>query len=160
MPQHVSTCLWFSSGKAKDAADRYVGLFPNSRILQVTYFPEGAPVPAGTVLTVRLTLDGTEYLFLNGGPQHTLTPAASLAAQCASQAEVDRPWDALCEGGTLLQCGWLTDRFGVSWQVVPTPMFDLLFSKTDKAAAGRAFLAMMQMVKLDLPAIQRAYDGA
>ena len=159
MPQHVSTCLWFN-GPAKDAADFYVGLFPNSRVLEVTYFPEGTPTPAGTVLTVRLTLDGTEYLFLNGGPQYTLTPAASLVAWCATQAEVDRLWDALCEGGTPVQCGWLTDRFGVSWQVVPAAMFSLLFSKTDKAAAQRAFLAMMQMIKLDLPAIQRAYDGA
>jgi len=156
--QHLSTCLWFN-GKAKDAADCYVSLFPNSRIEEVTYFPEGAPVPAGTVLTVRLVLDGTEYLFLNGGPEYTLSPAVSLVAQCATQAEVDRLWDALCEGGTPVQCGWLTDRFGVSWQVVPTKMFDLLFSKTDQAAAQRAFLAMMQMVKLDLLAIQRAYDG-
>jgi predicted 3-demethylubiquinone-9 3-methyltransferase (glyoxalase superfamily) len=157
--QHVSTCLWFN-GQAKDAADLYVSLFPNSRILEITYFPEGAPLPAGTVLTVRLVLDGSEYLFLNGGPEYTLSPAASLVAQCATQAEVDRLWDTLCEGGTALQCGWLTDRFGVSWQVVPTGMLALLFSKTDPAAAQRAFDAMMQMVKLDLPAIQRAYDGA
>jgi predicted 3-demethylubiquinone-9 3-methyltransferase (glyoxalase superfamily) len=109
---------------------------------------------------VRLSLDGTEYLFLNGGGEYTLSPAASLVAQCATQAEVDRLWDALCEGGAPVQCGWLTDRFGVSWQVVPTGMFDLLFSKTDPAAAQRAFNAMMQMVKLDLPAIRRAYEGA
>jgi predicted 3-demethylubiquinone-9 3-methyltransferase (glyoxalase superfamily) len=158
MPQHVSTCLWFN-GKAKDAADFYVGLFPNSRVLEVTYFPEGAPLPAGTVLTVLLSLDGTEYLFLNGGPQYTLSPAVSLLAQCATQDEVDRLWAELCDGGQPVQCGWLTDRFGVSWQVVPTAMFPLLFSKTDPAAAQRAFLAMMQMIKLDLPAIQRAYDG-
>jgi len=157
--QHISTCLWFN-GRAKDAAEFYVGLFPNSRILEVTYFPEGAPVPAGTVLTVRLSLDGTEYLFLNGGPEYTLSPAASLVAQCASQDEVDRLWEKLCAGGQPVQCGWLTDRFGVSWQVVPTAMFELLFSKTDPAAAQRAFLAMMPMIKLDLPAIQRAYDGA
>jgi predicted 3-demethylubiquinone-9 3-methyltransferase (glyoxalase superfamily) len=157
--QHVSTCLWFN-GPAKEAADLYVSLFPNSRILEVTHFPEGAPLPKGTVLTVRLTLDGSEYMFLNGGPEYTLSPAASLVAQCATQAEVDRLWDALCEGGTPVQCGWLTDRFGVSWQVIPTGMFALLFSKTDPAAAQRAFNAMMKMVKLDLPAIQRAYDGA
>jgi predicted 3-demethylubiquinone-9 3-methyltransferase (glyoxalase superfamily) len=157
--QHVSTCLWFN-GPAKEAAEFYVSLFPNSRILEVTYFPEGAPLPAGTVLTVRLVLDGSEYMFLNGGPEYTLSPAASLVAHCATQAEVDRLWDALCEGGTPVQCGWLTDRFGVSWQVIPTKMFDLLFSKTDPAAAQRAFNAMMQMVKLDLPAVQRAYDGA
>jgi predicted 3-demethylubiquinone-9 3-methyltransferase (glyoxalase superfamily) len=156
--QHVSTCLWFN-GKAKDAAELYVSLFPNSRILEVTHFPEGAPVQAGTVLTVRLALDGTEYLFLNGGPEYTLSPAVSLVAQCATQAEVDRLWDALSEGGTPVQCGWLTDRFGVSWQVVPAGMFPLLFSKTNPAGAQRAFLAMMQMIKLDLPAIQRAYDG-
>ena len=159
MPQHVSTCLWFN-GKAKDAADFYVGLFPNSRILEVTSYPEGTPVAAGTVLTVRLSLDGTEYLFLNGGAQYTLSPAASLVAWCASQEEVDRLWEALCDGGQPVQCGWLTDRFGVSWQVVPTAMFALLFSKSDPAGAQRAFLAMMQMIKLDLPTIQRAYDGA
>ena len=159
MSQHVSTCLWFN-GPAKDAAEFYVGLFPNSRILEVTYFPEGAPLPAGTVLTVRLALDGTEYLFLNGGPEYTLTPAVSLLVQCATQDEVDRLWEALCDGGQPVQCGWLTDRFGVSWQIVPTAMFGLLFSKTDPAAAQRAFLAMMQMIKLDLPAIKRAYDGA
>ena len=158
MPQHVSTCLWFN-GRAKDAADLYVGLIPNSRILEVTYFPEGAPVAAGTVLTVLLSLDGAEYLFLNGGPEYTLSPAVSLLAQCTTQGEVDRLWEALCDGGQPVQCGWLTDRFGVSWQVVPTAMFGLLFSKTDPAAAQRAFLAMMQMIKLDLPAIQRAYDG-
>lgn len=159
MTQRISTCLWFHD-KAKDAADFYVGLIPNSRILEVTYFPEGAPVPAGTVLTVRLSLDGTEYLFLNGGKTYTLSPAASLVAQCATQDEVDRLWERLCEGGQPVQCGWLTDRFGVSWQVVPAAIFALLFSKTDPAAAQRAFLAMMQMIKLDLPAIQRAYDGA
>jgi predicted 3-demethylubiquinone-9 3-methyltransferase (glyoxalase superfamily) len=157
--QHVSTCLWFN-GPAKDAADFYVGLFPNSRILEVTYFPEGAPVAAGTVLTVRLSLDGTEYLFLNGGPEYTLSSAVSLVAQCASQDEVDRLWEALCDGGQPVQCGWLTDRFGVSWQIVPTGMLALLFSKTNPAAAQRAFQAMMLMIKLDLPAIQRAYDGA
>lgn len=158
MPQHVSTCLWFN-GAAKDAADFYVSLLPNSRILEVTHFPEGAPVPAGTVLTVRLSLDGTEYLFLNGGPQYTLSPAASLVAWCDSQEEVDRLWDALLDGGQPVQCGWLTDRFGVSWQVVPSAMFALLFSKTDPAGAQRAFQAMMRMVKLDLPTVQRAFNG-
>jgi predicted 3-demethylubiquinone-9 3-methyltransferase (glyoxalase superfamily) len=159
MTQHVSTCLWFN-GRAKDAADFYVGLFPNSRVTEVTYYPEGTPVAAGTVLTVRLVLDGTEYLFLNGGAHYTLSPAASLVAWCATQEEVDRLWEALCDGGQPVQCGWLTDRFGVSWQVVPAAMFSLLFSKTDPAAAQRAFLAMTQMIKLDLPAVQRAYDGA
>ena len=158
MAPRVSTCLWFN-GLAKDAADVYTSLFPDSRILEVTYYPEGAPVPPGSVLTVRLSLEGTEYLFLNGGPQYTLSPAVSLIAQCASQAEVDRLWDALCAGGTPVQCGWLTDRFGVSWQVVPTAMFPLLSSSTNPAGAQRAFQAMMQMVKLDLPALQRAFDG-
>ncbi len=156
--QHVSTCLWFD-GKAKDAAELYVSLFPNSRILAVTHYGAGGPMPAGTVLTVHLILDGTEYMFLNGGPEYTLSPAASLVAQCPTQAEVDRLWEALCDGGAPMQCGWLTDRFGVSWQVIPVGTFDLLFSKTDKAGARRAFEAMMRMVKLDLPALQRAFDG-
>lgn len=159
MPQHVSTCLWFN-GPAKEAAEFYVSLIPNSRILEVTYFPEGVPGPAGTVLAVRLVLDGNEYMFLNGGPAYTLSPAASIVVWCKTQAEVDRLWDALLEGGAPMQCGWLTDRFGVSWQVAPAQMFDFIFSKTDTAAALRAFNAMTEMVKLDISAIQRAYDGA
>ncbi len=156
--QHVSTCLWFN-GPAKEAAEFYVSLFPNSRILEVTHYGAGGPMPAGTVLTVHLSLDGTEYMFLNGGSTYALSPAASLVAQCPTQAEVDRLWEALCDGGAPMQCGWVTDRFGVSWQVIPVGTFDLLFSKTDKAGAQRAFQAMMGMVKLDLPALQRAFDG-
>jgi two-component system sensor histidine kinase QseC len=158
--QRISTCLWFSSGKAKEAAELYVSLLPNSRILQVTHYPEGAPVAAGTVLTVTLVLDGTEYMFLNGGGEYALSPAVSIMAKVATQAEVDRLWDALLAGGAPMACGWLTDRFGVSWQIIPALMLDLLFSKTNPAGAQRAFLAMMQMIKLDLPTIQRAFDGA
>ncbi len=158
--QSVSTCLWFSNGKAKEAADLYVSLLPNSRILQVTHYPEGAPVAAGTVLTVTLVLDGTEYMFLNGGGEYPLSPCVSIMARVQTQAEVDRLWDALMAGGASMACGWLTDRFGVSWQIVPAKMLELLFSKTNPAGAQRAFQAMMQMIKLDLPTIQRAFDGA
>jgi len=129
MPQHVSTCLWFN-GRLRTPPTSTSALpelpRPRGHVL-----PEGAPLPAGTVLTVSLSLDGTEYLFLNGGAQYTLSPAASLVAWCATQDEVDRLWEALCDGGQPVQCGWLTDRFGVSWQVVPTAMFSLLFSKTN-----------------------------
>jgi predicted 3-demethylubiquinone-9 3-methyltransferase (glyoxalase superfamily) len=157
--QRISPCLWFDD-QAQAAAEFYVGLFPNSRILQTTHFLEGAPKPAGSVLTVSFTLDGSEFLALNGGPEFTFSPAISLIAYCESQAEVDELWRRFCEGGQPGQCGWLTDRFGVSWQVVPRGMFDLLFGKRDAAAAQRAFIAMMQMTKLDLPALQRAYDRA
>ncbi len=157
--QHVSTCLWFN-GPAKEAAEFYVSLFPNSRVKRVTHFPENAHLPAGTVLTVELTLDGTDYLFLNGGPEYTLSPAASIVVWCPTQAEVDRLWDALLVGGAPMQCGWLTDRYGVSWQIAPAQMFDYIFSETDKAGAQRAFDAMGRMVKLDLAEVQRAYRGA
>jgi predicted 3-demethylubiquinone-9 3-methyltransferase (glyoxalase superfamily) len=156
--QRISTCLWFDD-RAAEAAAFYVSLFPNSRILETTHYLEGAPKPAGTVLTVRFTLDGTEYVILNGSPQFPHSPAASLVAYCDTQREVDDLWRRLCEGGKPGVCGWLTDRYGVSWQIVPRPFLAML-GGGDAAASQRAFTAMMQMTKLDIAALKRAYDGA
>jgi predicted 3-demethylubiquinone-9 3-methyltransferase (glyoxalase superfamily) len=156
--QRVSTCLWFNN-QAEQAVEFYIGLFPNSRAIRTTYYLDGTPVPAGSVLTVQFTLDGTEYLALNGGPAFTFSPAMSMVAYCDTQDEVDRLWAALGEGGRHGQCGWLTDRFGVSWQVVPRQLLALL-NTPDRAASQRAFAAMMAMAKLDIAALERAYAGA
>ena len=156
--QHVSTCLWFNN-QAEEAVAFYVSLFPNSGILHTTYYLDGTPTPAGSVLTVQFSLDGTEYLALNGGPAFTFSPAMSMVAYCDTQEEVDRLWAALAEGGQHGQCGWLTDRYGVSWQVVPRQLLSLL-NTPDRAASQRAFDAMRGMTRLDVGALQRAYDGA
>lgn len=155
--QNVSTCLWFAS-QAAEAAAFYVSLFPNSRIIDTLYYPEGGLAPAGTVLTVQFALDGVEYLALNGGPHHPFSPAMSMVAYCDSQAHLDRLWDALLSGGRADQCGWLSDRYGVSWQIVPRQMLTLLQSE-DKAAVQRAFAALMTMIKIDISAVQAAFDG-
>lgn len=123
--QRVSTCLWFDE-QAQGAADFYVSLFPNSRILDTKYYLEGSPRPAGSVLTVQFTLDGTEYVELDGGPHFKFSPAVSLVANCSTQEEVDTLWRKLSEGGQEGQCGWLTDKYGVSWQIVPRELLKLL----------------------------------
>lgn len=155
--QTVSTCLWFDD-QAEAAVGFYLTLFPQSRIVDTTYYLEGSPRPAGSVLTIQFTLAGTEFLALNGGPEFTFSPAMSMVAYCDTQAEVDTLWQKLTEGGQESQCGWLTDRFGVSWQIVPRQLLKLL-STPDRAASGRALAALMQMRKLDIATLQRAYDG-
>lgn len=156
--QTTSTCLWFAT-QAAEAAAFYTSIFPNSRILDTTHYLDNAPMPAGTVLTVRFELDGVEYMALNGGPIFEFSPAISLVAYCDTQAELDRVWEALlADGGAEVQCGWLTDKFGVSWQVSPRNFAEIL-NAPDRAAAQRAFDAMMEMVKLDIAALQRAFDG-
>jgi predicted 3-demethylubiquinone-9 3-methyltransferase (glyoxalase superfamily) len=156
--QKVSTCLWFDS-EAEEAAAFYVSLFPNSRIVDTKRYLEGTPRPAGSVMTVQFTLDGAECVALNGGPHFTFSPAISLVANCDTQEEVDTLWRKLSEGGHEGQCGWLTDRYGVSWQVVPRALLKLL-NTADKAASQRAVSAMMKMTKLDIAALQHAYEGA
>lgn len=156
--QTVSTCLWFDD-QAQEAAAFYTSLFPNSGIVDTRYYLEGAPRPAGSVLTVVFVLDGTHYVALNGGPHFKFSPAMSLVATCDTQERVDSLWRQLGEGGQESQCGWLTDRYGVSWQVVPRVLIALL-NTSDAAASQRAMAAMMKMKKLDIAALQRAYDGA
>jgi predicted 3-demethylubiquinone-9 3-methyltransferase (glyoxalase superfamily) len=153
----IVPCLWFD-GQAEEATDFYVSVFKNSSIVRTNYYPEGSHGVPGSVMTVEFILDGVEFLALNAGPQFKFTPAISLIANCETQDDVDRLWQALSEGGQEVECGWLTDKFGVSWQIVPTAMLDML-SSTDTAAAQRAFTAMLGMKKLNIAALQRAYEG-
>jgi predicted 3-demethylubiquinone-9 3-methyltransferase (glyoxalase superfamily) len=149
----LQTCLWFTD-RAEEAARLYTALIPDSRIEAV--YPNRAD-PA-TAFLVHLTLGGQRYSFLNGGPRYSLTPAASIEVHLDDQAEVDRLWDALVEGGTPLRCGWLTDRFGVSWQIVPRVLIDLMLAP-DAQVAARVTQAMLGMVKLDGPALLAAAHG-
>lgn len=155
----ITPCLWFD-GNAEEAANFYVSLFPDSRIDQLVRAPTDYPSgSAGDVLLVDFTLAGSKYSGLNGGPEFKFTEAVSFVVHCDDQAEVDRLWAALtADGGQEVQCSWLKDRFGLSWQIVPERMFEMLASP-DRAAAGRAFQAMMTMVKLDLAELERAFAG-
>jgi predicted 3-demethylubiquinone-9 3-methyltransferase (glyoxalase superfamily) len=155
----ISPCLWFD-GEAEEAAKFYVSLLPDSRIEKVQKnIVDSRAGKAGEVLLVEFTLAGQRYLALNGGTRFEYTHAISFKIDCADQAEVDRLWDALSSNcGSVEQCGWLKDRFGVSWQIVPAVLPELL-SGPDRAGALRAFEAMMQMVKLDIAALRRAYEG-
>ena len=158
MAQRIVPNLWFDT-QAEEAAAFYCSIFPNSRVTLVTRYPEGAPGPAGEVMTVEFELDGERVVAINGGPQFTFSEAISLAVTCEDQAEVDRYWEQLLEGGGEEgPCGWLKDRFGLSWQVVPEGM-DEVFANPDPAVAQRAFQAMMGMKKLDLAALQAAAAG-
>jgi predicted 3-demethylubiquinone-9 3-methyltransferase (glyoxalase superfamily) len=153
----LSVCLWFDD-QAEQAAEFYVAAVPGSKILGATRFPEGLPKPTGSVMMVRFLLDGVEFTALNGGPEFKPTPAISIALTCETQAEVDSLWSALTDGGEEVQCGWLTDRFGVSWQVIPAGLSELLGS-SDAEASARAVAAMLPMKKLDIEALRRAYNG-
>ncbi|HMY16285.1 MAG TPA: VOC family protein [Polyangium sp.] len=146
----TSTCLWYDD-QGLEAAKLYTSLIPNSKITTVNEMN-------GKVLTVLFSLDGSDYMALNGGKHFQLSPAASIMVYCDGQDEVDRLWDALGEGGAFSQCGWLTDKFGLSWQIIPRQFMEMMKS-TDKAAIDRAFQAMMSMTKLHLPTLQKAFDG-
>jgi predicted 3-demethylubiquinone-9 3-methyltransferase (glyoxalase superfamily) len=148
----VTTFLWFDD-QAGEAADFYVGLFPDSRIISVEYYRDGMHKPAGTVLTVDFELFGQPFSALNAGPEFPHSPAVSFQVYCDTQEEIDRVWDALVSnGGRERMCGWCVDRFGVSWQVMPQLLRDLLKGKDD-AAIQRAFAAMSEMTRIDLAAI-------
>jgi predicted 3-demethylubiquinone-9 3-methyltransferase (glyoxalase superfamily) len=153
-----TTCLWFD-GQAEEAAGFYVSVFENSAIGSVTRYPEGAPGTAGAVMTVDFTANGQKFVALNGGPRFTFNEAVSFQVMCESQEEVDHYWAGLVEGGGEHgPCGWLKDRFGVSWQVVPARI-DEMFRDADPARAERAFKAMMSMSKLDIAELEKAYAG-
>lgn len=154
----VSPCLWFAT-EAEEAAKFYVSLLPDSRILHVQRNNvDSIAGKQGTVLVVSFTLAGQEFMALNGGKPFDFTHAVSFKIDCDDQAEVDRLWDALSDGGAVEQCGWLKDRYGVSWQIVPRGFVELL-GGSNPEGAKRAMQAMMKMVKLDLAAMQKAYDG-
>lgn len=157
MPMKITPNLWFDT-QAEEAAGFYTSVFKNSRIVSVARYPEGGPGPAGTVMTVEWELDGQRFVGINGGPQFTFDEAVSFQIDCADQEEVDHYWAALSDGGEEGPCGWLKDRFGLSWQVVPRGM-DELFSDPDPAKAQRAMQAMLQMSKLDIAALRSAAEG-
>jgi predicted 3-demethylubiquinone-9 3-methyltransferase (glyoxalase superfamily) len=156
--QTISPFLWFDD-QAEQAAQRYVEIFPNSRVVSVARYGEGAPQPAGTALTVTFVLDGVEVQALNGGPSFPFTEAFSFQVSVPDQAECDRVWDALiADGGEPGRCGWLKDRWGLSWQVVPAALPQLL-SDPDPGRAGRAMNAMLTMDKIDVAALHAAADA-
>jgi len=155
--QKISSCLWFDT-QAEEAAKFYVSVFENSRILNISHYGENMPMPAGTVLTVDFELDGVRFMALNGGPQFKFTEAVSFVVSCKSQEEIDELWRKLTAGGSEVQCGWLKDRYGLSWQIVPEAMEDWLKSDDD-AGKQRMLQAIEGMVKLDIAALKRAFDG-
>jgi predicted 3-demethylubiquinone-9 3-methyltransferase (glyoxalase superfamily) len=154
---NIITFLTFND-QAEEAATFYTSIFPNSRITGVTRFPEGAPAPAGSVMTVSFVLDGREFVALNGGPQFAFSQGMSISVQCEKQEEVDEYWARLTEGGQEVACGWLTDKFGVSWQINPTILMEML-SDSDPARVKRAMDAMYTMKKIDAAALKRACGG-
>ena len=153
----ITPCLWFDT-EAEDAAEFYTSVFPNSRIVHVSHYGSAGPRPEGMVMEVEFELDGRSFLALNGGPDFRFTEAISLQADCKDQAEVDRLWETLSEGGEEGPCGWLKDRYGVSWQIVPSRMYELI-ADPDPERAQRAVAAMLQMGKLDIAELERAAGG-
>lgn len=157
MPK-ISSFLWFDH-QAEEAARFYCSVFPNSKVKKVAHYGETGPGPKGTVMTVEFELDGQPFIALNGGPQFKFTEAVSFCVDCENQDEVDRYWDALGKDGEPGPCGWLKDRFGLSWQITPTILGQLI-SDPDRKKADRAMQAMMAMKKLDIAALKRAYEAA
>ncbi len=156
--QKITPFLWFD-GQAEQAANFYVSVFrKNSKILEVARYGEAGPGPKGSVMTVAFELEGQKFTALNGGPQYQFTPAVSFVVNCATQAEVDEYWKKLAEGGQEVACGWLTDKYGLSWQIVPTRLMELI-TDPDKKKAGRVMQAMLQMKKTDVAALDRAARG-
>ena len=154
----ITPCLWFDT-EGEEAARFYTSVFPNPRIVDVARYGEAGPREAGTVMAVRFELDGQEFVALNGGPEFTFDEAISFQIDCADQEDVDRYWTTLSEGGEEGPCGWLKDRFGLSWQVVPARLLELL-SDPDQAKAQRAMAAMLGMRKIDIAGVEEAAAGA
>ena len=159
--QKITPFLWFNN-KAEEAANFYASIFKNSKIGSIArYGKEGADVsgrPKGSVMVVTFQLYGQEFIALNGGPQFTFSPAISFVVNCETQQEVDHLWEKLSEGGATQQCGWLQDKYGVSWQIVPTILGEMMQDK-DEEKSERVMKAMLQMVKIDIQGLKRAYDG-
>ena len=157
MPR-ITPNLWFDT-QSKEAAEFYTSVFPNSRITDILYYTEAGPRPAGTVMTVDFVLDGQEFTAIDGGPEFTFDEAISLLVNCADQDEIDYYWTKLSEGGEEGPCGWLKDRYGLSWQIVPTGFAEVL-KDPDRGRAQRAMAAMLGMKKIDIAAIHAAADQA
>jgi predicted 3-demethylubiquinone-9 3-methyltransferase (glyoxalase superfamily) len=152
--QRITTFLTFNN-QAEEAINLYVSIFPNSRILSINRYGEGAPIPAGTVMSATFELDGQQFTALNGGPHFTFSDGISLFVSCQTQEEVDDLWEKLSAGGSPGPCGWLKDKFGVSWQIIPTVLGELL-GDPDPAKAQRVMQAMLQMSKLDIATLRQA----
>lgn len=153
--QKITPCLWFD-GKAEEAMNFYISIFKNSSRGKISYYGEAGPGPKGSVMAVSFQLAGQEFMALNGDPAFPFSPAISFFVDCANQEEVDYFWEKLSDGGKTQQCGWLQDKYGISWQIVPTGLIELLSDKDDKKA-GRVMAAMLQMDKLDISKLRQAY---
>ena len=156
--QQITPFLWFDT-QAEEAANYYVSIFPNSRILKIARYGEAGPGPRNTVMTVSFEINAQQFTALNGGPQFRFSEAISFVVNCETQAEIDALWGRLSADGKEDRCGWLKDRYGLSWQLVPTVLPELLGDK-DSARAQRAMQAMLQMRKLDIAALRRAHQGS
>ncbi len=156
--QRITPFLWFD-GQAEEAANFYVSIFSNSKIISASRYGDAGPGPKGSVMTIAFELDGLSFTALNGGPMFKFTEAISLVVHCQTQAEVDHYWDKLSAGGQQVQCGWLKDKFGVSWQIVPNALIELVQDK-DPAKSQRVMAAMMQMKKIDIAGLKAAHAGA
>ncbi len=157
MPR-ITTFLTFNN-QAEEAVNLYVSIFPNSKIVSMNRYGEGAPVPAGTLMSASFILEGQEFMALNGGPHFTFADGISLFVSCKTQAEVDELWEKLSEGGEKGPCGWLKDKFGVSWQIIPTALGEMLGDKDPKKAQN-VMQAMLKMTKIDIGVLQQAYNQA
>jgi len=152
----ITPFLWFD-GRAEEAANFYTAIFPNSKIVSMTRSGEAGPGPKGSVMSATFELQGQEFIALNGGPMFTFSPAISFFVPCETQEEIDKFWEKLSEGGEKQRCGWLKDKFGVSWQIVPTVLGQLLQDK-DAEKSKRVMNAMLQMDKLDIASLERANE--
>ena len=156
--QKISTCLWFD-GNAEEAVARYAKIFDDSRVVSIQRFGKAGPGVEGSVLSIVFELEGREFIALNGGPGFKFNEAISLVVKCETQAEIDRLWQALLDdGGAPQQCGWLKDQFGLSWQITPSVLYELLQDR-DSEKSDRVMAALLKMVKLDIAQLQAAYDG-
>jgi predicted 3-demethylubiquinone-9 3-methyltransferase (glyoxalase superfamily) len=155
--QKITPFLWFDAN-AEEAVKFYTSIFKSSKIGEISRYGEAGPGPKGSVMVINFELDGQEFIALNGGPEYKFTPAISLVVNCKNQEEVDEYWEKLSAGGQKVQCGWLQDKFGLSWQVVPTILGELMKDK-DPAKRERVMKAMLQMVKLDVDGLKRAAEG-
>lgn len=155
--QPISPCLWFADN-AEEAVSFYLSVFPRGRVISKTYYSEGAPAPAGSIMTITFEINGCEFTALNGGPYFSFSPAVSFMIACENQQEIDFYWDKLCNGGKPEQCGWLKDRFGVSWQLVPRQLMALMVDG-EKHRITKMTAALLQMQKLDIAALLAAYEN-
>ena len=158
MSKKITPCLWFD-GQAEEAATYYASIFPNSRVGKIARYGSAGPGPEGSVMTVNFELEGTEFVGLNGGPDFAFNEAVSFQIGCADQAEVDYYWDALTEGGAEGPCGWLKDKFGLSWQIVPDRLVELI-EDPDPERSQRAMACMMGQKKIDIAAVEAAAGGS